>query len=108
SLCKNQKQITLPTILNIYVGLYLLSNLCRYYPEKWSQFVLFDVTGEKLLIDNFVTISRRLIPNIVLNRIIGYDARFMSELYRANQTIRLVGEHQVKELIREAIDKDGR
>ena len=63
---KNSQMVTVPTILNMYISLFALSSLCRYYPEKWSPFVLNDTTGEKLLIEKFMYYARRLIPNYVL------------------------------------------
>ncbi len=97
---KNGKMITIPTILNMYISLYALASLCRYYPERWSPFVLKDTTGEKLLIEKFLYYARRMIPNIVLNRILGRDIYYVSNKYQATDTIKLVGEHQVQDIVR--------
>lgn len=102
---QNSRKITIPTILNMYVTLFTLSSLCRYHPEKWSPFVLRDTTGERLLIEKFLFFARRMIPNIVLNRIVNNDVQYTSKKYEPNDTIKLVGEHQVQEMIKKEIDR---
>lgn len=97
---KNSRMITVPTILNMYVSLFILASLCRYYPEQWSPFVLKDTTGEKLLIEKFMYYARRIIPNIVLNLILEKDMHYVSNKYQATDTIKLVGEHQVQEIVK--------
>jgi len=100
---KNSKIITVPTILNMYISLFILASLCRYYPEQWSPFVLKDTTGEKLLIEKLMYYARRMIPNIVLNRILKKDMHYVSNKYQETDTIKLVGEHQVKDIIKKEI-----
>lgn len=96
---KNGKLITLPTILNMYISLFVLASLCRYFPEHWSPFVLKDTTGEKLLIEKLLYYSRRMIPNFVLNEILKECVQYTSNRYVETDTIKLVGEHQVKEMV---------
>lgn len=100
---KNGRKITLPTIVNMYVSLFVLGSLCRYYPEKWSPFVLKDNTGEKLLIEKFLFFARRIIPNIVLDNLLTRKNIYVSEKYKATETIKLVGEHQVREIIKKEV-----
>ena len=101
---KKSKIITLPTILNMYITLFALASLCRYYPEKWSPFVLKDTTGERLLIEKFLFYARRIIPNIVLNKIVENDVQYTSKKYEPTDTIKLVGEHQVQEMVRKELN----
>lgn len=102
---KNSRTITIPTILNMYISLFALSSLCRYYPEKWSPFVLKDTTGEKLLIEKLLYYSRRLIPNFVLNKILEDNIQYEFNKYEATDKVKLVGEHQVQEMIEQNIKK---
>ena len=106
---KNGKLITLPSMINMYISLFALASLCRYHPERWSPFIINDSTGEKLLIEKFLYYSRRMIPNYVLNTIVGETVRYTSSDYSEKSTVKTVGEHQVKEMIekniREQIDK---
>lgn len=101
---KNSKTITLPTILNMYITVFSLASLCRYYPEKWSPFVLKDTTGERLLIEKFLFFARRMIPNIVLNLIVNNYVQYTSKKYEPTDTVKLVGEHQVQEMVRKEIN----
>ena len=96
---KNSRLITIPTILNMYISLFALASLCRYYPERWSPFVLKDSTGEKLLIEKFMYYARRLIPNYALNKLSESTVQYSSSRYTATDTIKLVGEHQVQEMV---------
>lgn len=96
---KNSHLITIPTILNMYISLFVLASLCRYFPERWSPFVLKDTTGEKLLVEKFMYYSRRLIPNYALNRLLESTVQYSSSRYTATDTIKLVGEHQVQEIV---------
>ena len=100
---KKGQLITIPTILNMYISLFALASLCRYYPERWSPFVLKDTTGEKLLIEKFLYYARRLIPNFVLNKIVEDNVQYTSGRYTATDTIKLVGEHQVQEMVERKI-----
>ena len=100
---KNGQVVTLPTILNMYVSLFILASLCRYYPERWSPFVLNDTTGEKLLIEKFLYYARRMIPNIVLNELEGECVKYTSNRYEETDTIKLVGEHQVQEMVEKIV-----
>ena len=100
---KNSKNITVPTIINMYVSLFILASLCRYYPEKWSPFVQKDTTGEKLLMEKFLFFSRRIIPNIVLDFLTNKKVLYVSDKYQPTETIKLVGEHEVKEIVKREV-----
>lgn len=106
---KNEKLVTIPTLLNMYIALFVLASLCRYFPERWSPFVLKDTTGEKLLIEKFLYYARRMIPNFVLNKIVDDNIQYSSSKYAERNTIKLVGEHQVQEIVdhkvREQLEK---
>lgn len=100
---KNGRLITIPTILNMYISLFVLASLCRYYPERWTPFVLKDTTGEKLLIEKLLYYSRRLIPNYALNALLKDTIQYSSNRYTVTDTVKLVGEHQVQEMIDQKI-----
>lgn len=100
---KNSQLITIPTVLNMYISLFALASLCRYFPEYWSPFVLKDTTGEKLLVEKFMYYARRLIPNYALNMLLENTVQYSSSRYTATDTIKLVGEHQVQEMVERKI-----
>lgn len=103
---KNSQLVTVPVALNMYISLFALASLCRYFPERWSPFVLKDTTGEKLLIEKFMYYARRLIPNYVLNKLLESTVQYSSNKYTATDTIKLVGEHQVQEMIERKVKSE--
>ena len=90
----------------MYISLFALASLCRYFPEKWSPFVLKDTTGEKLLIEKFLYYSRRMIPNFVLNRLLDCSIQYSSSRYSETDTVKLVGEHQVQEMVSKQVKSE--
>lgn len=103
---KNSQLVTIPTILNMYISLFALASLCRYFPERWSPFVLKDTTGEKLLVEKFMYYARRLIPNYALNKILESTVQYSSSQYTVTDTIKLVGEHQVQEMVERKVKSE--
>lgn len=103
---KNSQLITIPTILNMYISLFAFASLCRYFPERWSPFILKDTTGEKLLVEKFMYYARRLIPNYVLNKILETTVHYSSSRYTGTDTIKLVGEHQVQEMVERKVKSE--
>ena len=100
---KSGKRLTVPKELNMYVSLFALGSLCRYHPEKWNPFVTQDSTGEKLLVAKLLYYSRRMLPNIVLNRILKKQISFVSDKYVPEDRIHLVGQHEVQEIVTKEI-----
>lgn len=100
---KQHKLITLPTMFNMYIALFVLASLCRYHPEIWGPFVLSDETGEKLLYEKLMYYSRRIIPNLILNKLYSKKITYANQAYVENETIKHVGEHEVKELIKQEL-----
>ncbi len=103
---KNGRMVTIPTVLNMYVILFTLASLCRYYPERWSPFVLKDTTGEKLLIEKLLYFTRRLVPNYVLNRLLDDRVQYTAGKYTPTDTRKLVGEHQVQEMVERKVKSE--
>lgn len=97
---KNGNLITLPTLFYMYMILFAFCSLCRYNPEKWNPFVRNDSTGERLLVEEFLYYARRIIPNMILNHLYDCCICFVNEKYQINNTIKVVGEHEVKELVK--------
>lgn len=102
---KNQNLITLPQILYMYIALFALGSLCRYHPEIWSPFVKNDNSGEKLLVEKFLYYAKRLIPNYIVNYIYDCNMIYSNDKYKTIDTVKLVGEHQVQEMIKREIEE---
>ena len=64
-------------IVAIFLCLYALSVLSRYHPGKWFPFVQRDDSGEKGLIEDFLSVASRKLPNLVLNVILEKDIQFL-------------------------------
>ena len=105
----NGRLITIPEEINMYISLFALCSMCRYNPNIWYPFVTQDSTGERLLIEKLLYYSRRIIPNAVLNRIERRQISFVSDKYVPEDRIHLVGEHEVKDMVRkEVVDQMSR
>lgn len=102
-IAKQGNIITIPTLFNMYISLFIMSSLCRYHPEIWGPFVLNDETGERLLFEKLMYFSRRMIPNMVLNKLYGKKITYVTQKYTEKETIKHVGEHEVKELIKQEL-----
>ena len=96
---KNGKLILLPQWVYMYSILFGLGSLCRYVPEKWNPFLRLDESGEKLLIDKFLNVVKRVLPNIVLSLITDKEYRFENKKYQPENKINILGEHEIKEFI---------
>ena len=68
--------------------------------------MLKDITGEKLLIEKFMFYARRLVPNYVLNYLLENTIQYSSSRYTATDTVKLVGEHQVQEMIERKVQNE--
>lgn len=100
---KEGKIITIPRCLNMYISLYVLGNLCRYHPGVWNHFVTQDSSGEKLLVEKLLYYSRRIIPNIVLNRILGNSISFVSDKYIPENQVHMVSKHELQEMLSDEV-----
>ena len=69
-------------LILLYMGLYALGYLSRYYPERWNPFVRSDDTGERLVIEKFIAICQRYLPNLALNQVRKAHVQFVYETER--------------------------
>ena len=68
-----------PPPIAVLMALFALGMLCRYHPATWAPFVLRDQTGERHVIEWFVSYARRIVPNLVLNRLLGRRIVFVGD-----------------------------
>lgn len=59
----------------MFMGLFVLGSVSRYHPSLWNPFVRSDQTGELLIVERFLSVCRRMLPNLVLDAI--HDERFI-------------------------------
>ena len=101
---KGKSLITTNQIVNMLMILFALGNISRYSPGLWHPFVRNDSTGERLLVERFLSLATRWLPNLVLNAIRGESVRFTSEATQYRRAQSPVGREEVSELVREAMD----
>ena len=102
---KGSHKITLPSIIYIYMALFVLGNLSRYRPSIWIPFVKNDSTGERQIIEKFMRICQRNIPNIVLNFIHDTQFYFTKEIYEPLNLSKNLTEEQIQKIVLEQIKK---
>ncbi len=88
-------------IMLMFMGLFALGILSRYHPERWTPFVRNDLTGERLVIEKFLDVSTRYLPNLVLNMLTGERLQFASEMENPVDPSQFLTEEDVREIINE-------
>lgn len=102
---KNSRKITLDLITTIFMASFSLGYLCRYRPEIWTPFLRSDTTGERLLVERFIKLSHRLLPNLVLDFILEEKVRFVQEPQGVTDLSSVYTKEELSELVREEIRK---
>jgi len=69
----------------LYMTFFALGFLSRYRPDLWNPFVKTDSTGERHVFAKCVDVARRVFPNLVLNRLLGYSVDFSSRREEPNK-----------------------
>jgi hypothetical protein len=67
-------------LILMFMGLYALGYLSRYYPDRWNPFVRNDSTGERLVVEKFLAMCQRYFPNLVLNEVRQARVQFVYEV----------------------------
>ncbi len=86
------------------MGLYALGHISRYFPEQWNPFVRADETGERVLVERFLEIVLRFIPNLVLNAILGEQVQFVYPVSTGAGADAPLSEEEIKSVVRQEID----
>lgn len=73
---KGQLEISPGQLILLFMGLFALGHISRYYPQFWNAFVRGDTTGERLVVERFLSISERYVPNLLLNHILSSRVEF--------------------------------
>lgn len=100
---KRNRDITLPPMIYMFMGLFAFGRLSRYRPEIWNPFVRSDSTGEKQLIEKFINTSRRRLPNLVLNCLYQRRIRFVNDTQGALDLSHTMTENRLREMIQEEL-----
>jgi len=100
---RDGKEYYVDQIMAIFLGLFALSVLSRYHPAKWYHFVQRDDTGEKGLIEDFLLIAQRKLPNLVLNVILGKEMQFIYNTIGTTDLSKDYDPDDVKKIVLEEI-----
>lgn len=103
---KNGRSIKLPIEISIYMILFALSYISRYKPGIWNPFVKYDRSGEKLLIENFLSACYRVIPNYILNTISEENFYFVNEMQGITDNSSLFSKDEIEEIVEQKIKKN--
>jgi YaaC-like Protein len=87
---KNNKNLNPIQLIILFMGLFALGNISRYKPQIWNPFVRADITGERLLVEKFISISKRYVPNLALNII----RKKRVEFYHPTNSVIIKGEER--------------
>ncbi len=63
------QDINLPEISIHFILMYMLGMLCRYESERWGEIVLSSSTSDMFIINDYLNISMRKYPNLILNHL---------------------------------------
>jgi hypothetical protein len=77
---KDGKPLSPPLVILMFMGLYALGYLSRYYPAQWNAFVRTDESGERLVVEKFISVCQRYFPNLVLNEIKKCRVQFVRDI----------------------------
>lgn len=102
---ENHNNIVLPYYLYFFIILYAFGTLCRYHPELWNPFVQRDTTGEKNLVEKIIRISRRQIPNLILNLIFNKEHLYDVNMYKDIDAKTYISKEEIEELIKKELNQ---
>jgi hypothetical protein len=104
---KNNKDYYFSILINMFLGLYALGSLSRYKPDIWNNFINTDSTGEKLLIEKFIKLCRRYIPNFLLNIVYEKKFNFISNVTNSIDERHIYTKDDLEKIIKEILNKKG-
>ncbi|HYT04127.1 MAG TPA: YaaC family protein [Gemmatimonadales bacterium] len=97
---KGGKLVEPGQLVLMLMGLYALGHLSRYFPEQWNPFVRTDQTGERMVVERFLQITLRYVPNLVLNALSGERIQFVYPVSGEPSVEAPAGYEELKKLIR--------
>lgn len=100
--------INLPDMAVHLMILFLLSMLSRYHIKLWGEGSLELETGDFFIIKNFLKVSTRKFPNLVLNQLLNKEHIFTSELYKPKDLRIDNYKKQILEIVEEKLERNER
>ena len=100
-LTKSRRTIAPNQEVLMLMGLFALGFLSRYQPDHWNPFVQRDDTGERLVIEKFLAVALRYLPNLAVNAILGDRLQFVYEAERDPGSVIVATDADLKRRIRD-------
>lgn len=104
---KGNKDYYFSTLINMLLGLFAIGSLSRYKPYIWNNFINTDSTGEKLLIEKFIKLCRRYIPNLLLNIIYKKNFNFIPNVTNSIDERHIYTKDDLEKIIKEILSNKG-
>ncbi|MFD2170780.1 YaaC family protein [Tumebacillus lipolyticus] len=70
------EQLLLPELSVHYLIMFVLGMLCRYETERWGEMILTFSSHDTFLINEFLNVSMRKYPNLILNELCQEETIF--------------------------------
>jgi len=91
-------------VILMLMGLFALGHLSRYFPEQWNPFVRADATGERILVERFLEIALRFIPNLVLNALFDERIQFVYPVSDSDRAKAPLTGDEIKSIVHQEVD----
>jgi len=72
----HEGDLVLPEITVHYMIMFVLGMLCRYETERWGEMILTFSSHDTFLINEFLNVSMRKFPNLILDELTGEQTIF--------------------------------
>lgn len=100
---KNKSQID--NFFKYFILLYILAYICRYNPEKWIPYVNENANGEVTILEKFLQVSRRYIPNFILDLTENKQHIYSNNLTQPTDLRESIFSEELEEKIRKIMNK---
>lgn len=99
----DSKNYSISQIMMYFLALYSFSVLSRYHPDKWYPFVQYDNSGEKGLIQDFLSIAYRKLPNLLLNKLQNREIVFSTDKVGYTDMSKYFNSDEIKNIVHDEI-----
>lgn len=96
---KGGRSVTPEPLIVIIMTLFALGVLSRYHPGIWTPFVRNDTSGERLVVQKFLNIAQRYVPNLILNYLNGQRILFVNEREGVTDLTLTLSERDIAEIV---------
>lgn len=83
----------------------ILAYICRYNPEKWIPYVNENRNGEVTILEKFLQVSRRYIPNFILDLTENKQHIYSNNLTQPTDLRESIFSEELEEKIKKIMNK---